>query len=118
MKIIHGINAWSFGITLFLYLLMITGLLALVAQILLGGIQVLLAIIILFYWGRLNPQNKILITSYWLITISYGLISYFFIEELDHIWPFFFIILPMSIAGYFVIVTYKIKTQLTKIRQT
>ena len=114
MKIIHNINAWSFGITLFLYLIIITGLFALIAQILLGGIQVLLAITILFFWGKLNSKNRILIASYWLITISYGLVCLFFIEELDHIWPFYFIILPMSIAGYFVYVTYQIKTSLVK----
>ncbi|RKN17477.1 hypothetical protein D7035_14985, partial [Aquimarina sp. AD1] len=55
MKTIHNINKWSFIITLILYTTIIGGLLA---QMALGVIQVVLGVIILFHWKKLNIKIK------------------------------------------------------------
>jgi len=114
MKTIHNINKWSFIITLLLYLTLIGGLLA---QILLGFIQVILAIIVILEWKKHTPKIKSHLISYFTLVTIYGVLWLLGIAEtfynsnsmvLDpHI--IYLCIIPMSIASYFVYVTYKIK---------
>ena len=115
IKIIHNINKWSFILSLVLYLTVLGGLLA---QIALGFIQVILALIILSYWKTYNKHTKNLILIYWALVISYGLgylAFYSLFQETNFsdyaifIFIFSVMIIPMSIAGYFVYITYKIK---------
>ncbi|WP_211075738.1 hypothetical protein [Aquimarina sp. MMG016] len=104
MKTIHNINKWSFIITLLLYLTIYFGLLA---QILLGSVQIILVLILLYYWKDFQTKQKQHLAIYVGIVIFYGLLfltnvlkSYFLI--------FFITVVPMSIAGYFVYITYLI----------
>ncbi|EZH72602.1 hypothetical protein ATO12_20925 [Aquimarina atlantica] len=105
MKTIHNINKWSFIITLILYLTIYYGLLA---QIFLGGIQVTLAITLFMYWRKFNNQQKKHLLIYSCLTIIYGLLCLTDIMNSDFA-PIFLFIIPMTIAGYFVYTTYKIK---------
>ena len=108
MKTIHNINIVSFILTLLLYLTVIGGLLA---QIALGFIQVILAIAVLLLWESFNSDSKKLISIYWISVVSYGLISLRIGNQFKDLWIAFYIIVPMSIAAYFVYVTYSIKNQ-------
>lgn len=106
MKTIHNINKWSFIITLFLYLTVYLGL---IAQIPLGFIQCVLAISVLSYWKKMNPLSKNLIGMYWFLFISYWITFSILKESINNdIWFLFYAIIPMSIASYFVYVTYTI----------
>ena len=113
MKTIHNINRWSFIITLLLYLTIIGGLLA---QIVLGGIQIILAVIIISKWKKYTSTIKKHLWSYGIITIIYGVSWLLDITKIfetnsmvmdPHI--IYLCVVPMSIALYFVYITYKIE---------
>ncbi len=107
MKIIHTINQWSFGITLALYVTIIGGLLA---QILLGVIQIFLAIIITIQWDKLENNIKKLLYGYWGTCAIYAIIYTSKLHHLnDYIGFLFFTLIPMSIAAYHLYITYRIK---------
>ncbi|WP_299442520.1 hypothetical protein [uncultured Aquimarina sp.] len=107
MKTIHNINKWSFIITLFLYLSVIGGLLA---QIVLGVVQVILGLNLLFNWKNLSSQSKKHVSVYWMIVLLYGftwlILDFSFRDSVGFI---YFMLIPMSIASYFVYITYQIK---------
>ncbi|WP_103863658.1 hypothetical protein [Aquimarina sp. I32.4] len=105
IKTIHLINKWSFILTLALYLTIYLGL---IAQIFLGGIQIILASILLFYWKKLDKEQKKHLITYACLVVLYGLLSLTSISTSD-LALLYLVIVPMSIAGYFVYVTYKIK---------
>ncbi|MBW1296724.1 hypothetical protein [Aquimarina litoralis] len=107
MKTIHNINKWSFIITLLLYVTIYLGLLA---QIPLGFIQFVLAFSILAHWKKLNNLSKKLIVGYWSLFVLYWITFFILNQNLESMFGlFFFSIIPMSIASYFVYVTYRIK---------
>ena len=110
MKIIYNINKWSYIITLVLYLTLFLGM---YAQIALGFIQIILALIIFVRWNEMSILNKKLLVFYWIIVSTYG-VSYIIINYYD--WDVNFVIcllvIPMTIATYFVYTTNKIYNQL------
>ncbi|MGY3792555.1 hypothetical protein [uncultured Aquimarina sp.] len=113
MKTIHNINKWSFIITLILYITVYLGLLA---QIPLGFIQFVLACSILAYWKKLNIQSKKLIVGYWSLFVLYWVSFLILNQNFESLFGlFFFSVIPMSIASYFVYVTYKIKKYVEQI---
>jgi hypothetical protein len=71
------------------------------AQIVLGGIQILTALSIFFIWNRLKKEHKKQILFYWLLVILYG-IGWLRETNLNDFWWLGFILIPMSIATYFV----------------
>ncbi|WP_108866646.1 hypothetical protein [Aquimarina aquimarini] len=105
MKTIHIINKWSFILTLLLYLTIYLGL---IAQIFLGGIQIILASILLFYWKKFDKEQKKHLITYSCLVMLYGLIFLTSVAISDFA-LLYLVIAPMSIAGYFVYVTYQIK---------
>ncbi len=101
MRIIHNINKWSFILTMLLYITIYYGMLA---QILLGCIQVCLAIILLFHWYKFNLRKKRHLLIYVFIASCYGL--FWLTDIVDSDYGFIFLTaVPMSIAGYFVYIT-------------
>ena len=110
MKIIYNINKWSYIITLVLYLTLFLGM---YAQIALGFIQIILALIIFVRWNEMSILNKKLLVFYWIIVSTYG-VSYIIINYYD--WDVNFVIcllvIRMTIATYFVYTTNKIYNQL------
>ncbi|MFK8046596.1 MAG: hypothetical protein AB8B72_13950 [Crocinitomicaceae bacterium] len=112
MKNLHIINKWSFGITAVLFLLVYTFMFGLIAMFFLGIIQLLLALTITINWIHLTDKNKNKILLYWLFCCSWAIISYLAYDNFNgYTGPLFFTVLPMSIAGFFVYITYKISKQ-------
>ncbi|MFK8037430.1 MAG: hypothetical protein AB8B74_04020 [Crocinitomicaceae bacterium] len=110
MRTIHNINKWSFGITVVLYAMIITIFFGLIAQALLGGIQIILALVILLQWKQFSQYIQKLISIYWAIVISYAAMGFLITEHINEsLGIIYFVIIPMIIAGYFVFVTFKIK---------
>ena len=115
MKLTHLINKIATYTTLVLYLLVYTGMLA---QIILGPIQLILAITItVLYYKELDTKNKKLLKTYWLAVAIVPLFAY---ASLNWIADGVLIILslfiyPMYIACYFLYATSKINKYLNSI---
>ena len=110
MKIIHNINKWSYGITLLLY---ITIYLGMIAQIALGGIQVILAIILFSRYPRLDEKTKRRLLVYATLTILYlsifALWDFLRVQSNDFIEITGMTVLPMALATFFVFITHKLR---------
>ena len=108
MKIIYYLNKFVFIITLVLYLTLVYGLFA---QIILGVIQVLSAIILFSYWKKFDRSIKNKVLYYWLAITIYGILWLFNWEFLNN-WSliiFVIILFPMAIASYFFYILNSIK---------
>lgn len=106
MKNLYVFNKAALITTIILYLTIIFGL---YAQIVLGGIQILSALGVSVLWNQLGNQYKKQLLIYWLLVISYA-IGWLSRIELGGIgWVLGIIIIPMSIAIYFVWLLYNIK---------
>lgn len=105
MKWIDNINKWSFAITLILYITIYWGL---IAQIILGGIQLLLSIVLIYNWKNYTKRFKSLLISYWTIVLIYGCISYLIhlTNSFDSFFIITIIVIPISLASYFVYITH------------
>jgi hypothetical protein len=111
MRIAQKINKFSFITTLILYLTLYLGL---YAQVVLGVIQILIALYISFNMQLLTQKMKYQIINYWVYVILYSILATSFFND----WIDFndnnllliitIIILPMSIATYFTITLNKI----------
>ena len=111
MKTMHKVNIWIYGITLFLYVTVIFGMLM---QILLGIVQVMMAIILISKFNEFTKEIKLHLSIYVSITTLY-LIFFFSSDSMgmmgfDYTVPLL-MILPMSIGAYFVYITYQVKKQ-------
>ena len=101
MKIIYYINKFALTITLVLYLTVFYGLFA---QIALGAIQLLSALILFIYWKKFDSSTKKRIKYYWVAVIIYGLLwllDWTFVNELL-VLIIGVILFPMLIASYFI----------------
>lgn len=98
MTNLYKFNKIILIITLILYLTLILGL---YAQIVLGAVQLLSAISITFLWERFENRNKKQLMIYWFVVIIYG-IGWLIEINLNDFWWLGIIIIPMSIAIYFV----------------
>ena len=110
MKIIYTINKVILIATLLLYLTIFLGL---YSQIVLGTIQVLSSLALIFFWKRIAIKQRQQLIGYWIVTILYGLIAipfwdYFDNSTLTSILTI--MIIPMSIAIYFFSILHQIKT--------
>jgi len=118
MKTIHFINLAATYITLGLYLFIFYGM---IAQIILGPLQLLLATIIsIRYYKILDQHNQILIMYYWflaVVTLSIFGTTYFGKndETSNIIWLF---IAPMLVACYFLYVTKSLSRYLDRCEET
>ena len=110
MKIIYKINKWSYIITLALYLTLFLGM---YAQIALGAIQIILALIISVKWKKLDTNSKTKMLNYLVVILMYGfLLLVIDFENIAGLLIILLFVLPMLIATYFVYITYKIYNQL------
>lgn len=112
MRLLHNINKWSYGITLLLY---ITIYLGMIAQIALGGIQVILAIILFGRYQRLDGKTKRRLLVYATLTVLY-LLAFALWDLLgipnlndDFIEITGITVLPMALATFFVFITHKLR---------
>lgn len=115
IKFIYGLNTFALITTLILYLTVYLGM---YAQFLLGIIQLLIGFSLLFRWNEIEIYEKKLIKFYWLIVVSWFVLTFVFayfnfpIDKrriLVSIWLF---VIPMSIASYQFFITYRLNKQL------
>ncbi len=99
MRKLYEFNKIILIITALLYLIIILGL---YAQIVLGAIQLLSALSVTFLWHTLDKRSKKHLSIYWLIVSLYGLGWLLQIELNNYSWWICIIIIPMTIAIYFV----------------
>ncbi|WP_408041596.1 hypothetical protein [Tenacibaculum amylolyticum] len=93
--------------TISLYATIIFGL---YAQVLLGGYQVLAALLLIFLWKNYGKKEKNMLIIYWGITLVYGILSIIGNFSMNGFWGIlFWIIIPISIAVYFTYVLEIIK---------
>lgn len=107
MKLIHLINKVATCITLVLYILVCPGMMA---QIILGPLQVLLALVItIAYYNKLDSIRKGLLLRYWAAAgtaLLLAFISYKYQSQLKEYGMIVFVFaIPMMVACYFVYVT-------------
>jgi len=113
MKNLYNINKFALIITLVLYLTIYLGM---YAQIVLGALQVISSILLLFYWERIpnNLQKKTYL--YWFTITVYGL-CWLLKWNIHGTFQAVLIItglfvLPMLIAIFFLLLLGRIKSQL------
>lgn len=108
MKTLYNINKVIFIITLALYVTVIYGAFA---QMFLGAIQVISAAILFLSWKNFNSKTKEYLNIYWVIITLYGICWLFKWESFNDTFILVFgvMILPMSIAGYFLYILNSIK---------
>jgi len=108
MKIIYYINKIILLLTAILYITIFYGL---YAQIVLGFIQVLSSLILLFFWKRINKKQKVKIYIYWILITIYGLC---WLAQIGNhfntfMWVLGLIIIPLSLSIYFFTILNQIK---------
>ncbi|MFP2996209.1 hypothetical protein ABN763_09860 [Spongiivirga sp. MCCC 1A20706] len=111
MKTLHSINIWSYSITLLLYLTIYLGMLA---QILLGIIQLVMFCFLIFNSKNVPLTTKKRLSIYGSLVIIYGLISILVkdLSSTNDIYMLFWTLIPMLLASFFVFITYKLKKEL------
>ncbi len=114
MKIINKINNALLIITIILDFTILFGL---YAQILLGFIQLCIALYISFHFKILEKKLKYQIINYWIyVFIYFSFFTYLFLEEKSIMDNYIILIttimiLPMTIATYFTIILNKMVKQ-------
>lgn len=108
MKKLYKINKWLVITTLLLYLTFYGGIMA---QIVLGIVQVIMSVLILFNYSKLSISLKKLFITYLILAIS--AISIYIINltigESDLSFFILFTVATMLIAFFHLYITYKIK---------
>ncbi|WP_047545243.1 hypothetical protein [Psychroserpens sp. Hel_I_66] len=111
MNALYNINKVLFIITLVLYLTVVFGM---VSQVILGGFQIITALILFLSWKKLSAKTKKKLSLYWIIIIIYGICWIFWLHKWDSfneilITIITIMVIPMSIAGYFIYIIDPIK---------
>jgi hypothetical protein len=113
MKTIHRINAFVTSATLTLYLLIFLGM---YAQIILGPLQLILAVVIsIKYYNKMGLLNKKLFLCYWLaaaVALTAAVITWQQNSSNDAVVILFLFVIPMTVACYFLYVTNKLNKHL------
>lgn len=109
INIIVYLNRFIFGTTIILYATIFLGLMA---QIVLGGFQVLSAIILVFFHKRFEPRRRKQLIIYWCFTLFYGVLWYADLKNPsnDFFEMLFYVLIPLSIAGYFTYIIESLKS--------
>ena len=114
-RTIHRINATVFAVNVLLYC---SPALGMYFQLLLGPVQLLIALGLTFNIAKLSPNLRVLLVVYWILATAdltvlallfkYGNIDILYMGLIN------FVAFPvaMCIAAYFVFVTYKIQKQI------
>ncbi|WP_129749269.1 hypothetical protein [Flavobacterium beibuense] len=113
MRYLHILNRFCFFATLLLYTTIFFGM---YAQMVLGPLQLLIAISITYLYFKKIPQNlKNLILYYWLFAITALILAFLGWNDAipDHLIILTVFVIPMMVAAYFVYVTYRIDKFIT-----
>lgn len=108
MKYLHLLNVWSYTITLLLYLTFYFGL---IAQFVLGIIQLIIFIYLLFNIKKFSKKLKNKLFMYLAMVLAYAAAAYFMasFKTFNDLYILVWTLAPMLIATYFVYITYQIK---------
>lgn len=108
MKNLYYLNKFVLITTLVFYLTIFLGL---YAQIALGAVQLLSALILFLYWKVFSKKTKKQLYIYWLIVALYGVLCLFDWKNINNgfIIILGFIVIPMLIAGYFFYIINSVK---------
>jgi len=108
---IYKTNLFFYSITLILFISIFLFFIGLMAQMVLGAVQVVLALILLLNWNKLDTKSCLMLNIYLLSLIVYG-----FVFLYTGFTPLMLFI-AMVMATYFLFVTYQIKQiQYTKLK--
>ncbi|MFD2601331.1 hypothetical protein [Flavobacterium suzhouense] len=106
MKTIHNINTGAVFCNVFLFMVPPVGMLL---MMLLGTIQIVLALTLTFYWATLNKKEKQLLNRYWLFVgidfIFIALTRCLEYDLFDLPGILFYFLFPGFIAFYFLYLT-------------
>lgn len=114
MKFIYYTNNIFYYLTLVLYLTIIYGMFM---QILLGGVQVILFLVLLFNYNKFSERIKQHLSTYGILSTIFLLIFFSIlgyktdILENSILLILFFILIPMSLGTYFTYIVYQLKKQ-------
>lgn len=115
IKLIYAINTFAYFTTLVLFLTVYLGM---YAHFFLGIIQLIIGLSLFTFWKEFESFEKKIIKIYWLIVISWFLITFFstffnlsYELKLDFI-PIWLFVIPMSIATYQFFITLHLKKKL------
>lgn len=97
-KLVTNLNRIMLVLTVVLYLTLIYGMLA---QILLGFFQLMVAIVLGMRWFRLTESNKKKLSYYWCSVVLYFLLWFTPVFQFTTFSWLVISIIPMIIAGYF-----------------
>lgn len=118
MKAIHFINIVATYITIGLYMFIFLGM---IAQIILGPLQLLLAIIIsIRYYKVLDQHNQILMMYYWflaVVSLSIAAITWFSYQNSVTAIICIYVV-PMLVACYFLYVTKSLSKYMDRLKET
>lgn len=103
------INRFLIATTGVLYLTIFLGLFA---QIVLGAFQVLTGFVLLFFLDKMHEKGRKGLINYWISVLIYGAV-YLLIgfDDLDDFWVIMYILIPLTIAGYFTYVLESLKNK-------
>jgi len=109
---IHKTNLFFYSITLILFISIFLFFIGLMAQIVLGTVQVVLALILLLNWNKLDTKSCLMLNIYLLSLIVYGFVVFLYTGFTP-----LMLFIAMGMATYFLFVTYQIKQiQYTKLK--
>ncbi len=115
MKILHCANCCFYILTIIPYITIYFVMYGMYAQFLLGVIQLILALILLFSLKKFNLDIRKHMKRYWMSVL--GILSFIWVISKssgikdDVIQVLFVFVIPMIIASYFVYITYLIQKQ-------
>lgn len=114
INILNFLNRFIMILTVGLYATFYLGLLA---QVVLGVYQLLVALSLLLFLKSYEKKQRKMLITYWGITLFYGVFALLGIMPANDILKlFFWIVIPMSIAGYFTYLLETIKTSYGNIK--
>ena len=105
ISVLRQINRVLMLITVMLYITVVFGL---IFQVVLGGFQIIAAIILLILWYDLEKRERVRLLYYWLMVLTYGICIY--MKWFDFIGHKIFqmAIFPIAIAGFFTFILEKL----------
>lgn len=110
INILIRLNKFFIVVTIVLYATIFLGLLA---QIVLGGFQVIVAVILSICYKRINKSTKEQIILYWCFVAIYTLLWFAGLRNrsTDFFDLIFYVLIPLSIAGYFTYILESLKQE-------
>lgn len=113
MKLLHYINLVIYVCTVIPYITIYYAMIGMYMQFLLGIVQLLIAIVLLFFTNSFDSKTQKLLGSYWFFTLAIiASITYVYNRDMiqnDMVQIVTLYVIPMIIATHFLRITYLIQ---------